>query len=166
MTMMRKVFLSMVCAIMAIWMLGSCASTEERAARRAETARKVTAALDGCRYKIDVQMMHPQRGASRHLSSSYSVEVRNDSLISYLPYFGRAYDIPYGGGKALNFSAPIASYQEFAGKKGLRVIEIGAENEEDKYLYTIQVYENGSSSINVIAQKREPISFSGMMVTE
>lgn len=150
--------------IVASWMLGSCATTEERAAKKAETARLVMEALGNCHYKIDVQMMHPQRGASRHLTSSYSIEVRNDSLISYLPYFGRAYDIPYGGGKALNFSAPIGSYNEFFGKKGQRRIEIGTENDEDRYLYTIEVYENGSSTIDVIAQKRERISFSGNLI--
>ena len=94
----------------------------------------------------------------------YTVEVRNDSLFSYLPYIGRAYQIPYGGGKGLNFSERIGSYQELQKKNGLRHIEIGVKNDEDTYLYTIEVYDNGSSHIDVQARQRERISYSGEMI--
>ena len=97
------------------------------------------------------------------MSYGYSVTVRNDSLFSYLPYFGRAYDVPYGGGKGLNFDAPIESYKETQLKNGLRHIEIGLKNDEDTYLYTINVFDNGSSSIDVQSRRRESISYSGEM---
>ena len=89
--------------------------------------------------------------------------IRNDSLFSYLPYFGRAYDVPYGGGKGLNFDAPIESYEETLMKNGQRHIEIGLKNDEDTYLYTIKVFDNGSSSIEVQSRRRESISYSGEM---
>ena len=104
------------------------------------------------------------RGVSKSVSYGYSVEVRNDSLISYLPYFGRAYSVPYGGGKGLNFTERIGSYKEFQEKSGKRHIEIGLKNEEDTYLYTIVVFDNGKSSIDVQSRQRERISFSGDMV--
>ena len=102
-------------------------------------------------------------GASKNVSYGYSVTVRNDSLFSYLPYFGRAYDVPYGGGKGLNFDAPIESYKESQLKNGQRHIEIGLKNDEDTYLYTINVFDNGSSSIDVQSRRRESISYSGEM---
>ena len=40
------------------------------------------------------ERMDPLRGRSRILTSSYDVRVNNDSLVSYLPYFGRAYSAP------------------------------------------------------------------------
>ena len=94
-------------------------------------------------------------------STDDSVEVRNDSLISYLPYFGRAYSVPYGGGKGLNFSERIGSYEEALLKNGKHHIEIGVTNEEDTYLYTIDVYDNGNSTIAVQSRQREPISYAG-----
>ncbi len=160
---MKRVIYLMVGLVMTAWMLVGCASTEELASRAAEKKRKVLAALDAQDYKIEVQMMYPPRGIARNVTYGYSLEVRNDSLISYLPYFGRAYDVPYGGGKGLNFSARITSYQEYAGKKGQHKIEIGTENEEDKYLYYVEVFENGNATIDVMAQKRERISYSGVM---
>lgn len=73
----------------------------EKAARKAALVEK---ALADRHYTIDVQMMYPQQGPARNVSGDYSLEVRGDTLISSLPYFGRAYLVPYGGGKGLNFS--------------------------------------------------------------
>jgi hypothetical protein len=71
--------------------------------------------------------------------------------------------VPYGGGKGLNFSAPIGSYQEEVAKNGKRRIEIGLTNEEDTYLYILEVFDNGSSTVSVTSRQREQISYSGDM---
>ena len=158
---MKKYFVSIVLASLAVMTLGGCATSEERAARAAEQAAKVKTALTARNYKIAIERMNPMRGRSKSVSYGYSVEVRNDSLITYLPYFGRAYQVPYGGGKGLNFSERIGSYQESLMKNGKHHIEIGVTNEEDTYLYTIEVFDNGSSTIDVRCRQREPISYLG-----
>ena len=160
---MRKILITSVMALTAWVMLVGCATAEERAARAAEQAKAVKTALQERNYQIAVNRMYPSRGASKIVSSGYSVEVRNDSLISYLPYFGRAYDVPYGGGNGLNFSAPIRNYKESQTKSDLRHIEIDVKNDEDTYLYTLDIFDNGSADINVRSRQREPISFSGQM---
>ena len=121
----------------------------------------MTKALKARDYKIAVNRMYPMKGSSRSVSYGYSVEVRNDSLISYLPYFGGAYNVPYGGGKGLNFSERIGSYRESQKNKGERQIEINVTNEEDTYIYLIKVFSNGNSSIDVTSRQRDHISYSG-----
>ena len=160
---MKKHLISTVMALTALVMIVGCATAEERAARAAEQAKAVKAALQERNYQIAVNRMYPSRGASKSLSYGYSVEVRNDSLISYLPYFGRAYDVPYGGGNGLNFSAPIRNYQESQPKSNLRHSEIDVKNDEDIYLYTLDIFDNGSTDINLRSRQRDPISFSGEM---
>ena len=158
---MKRVILLILVAISAAILLSGCATSEEKAAQMAELSANVTNALNNRDYKIAIDRMYPMRGSSRHVSFGYSVEVRNDTLISYLPYFGRAYNVPYGGGKGLNFTAPIGSYQEFMKRNGQRHIEIGVSNEEDTYFYTIEVFDNGNSTVDVRARQRERISYSG-----
>ena len=136
---MKKLLFSILLGSSACAMLSGCASAEERAARAAEQAAKVTKALEARDYKIAVNRMYPMKGSSRSVSYGYSVEVRNDSLISYLPYFGGAYNVPYGGGKGLNFSERIGSYRESQKNNGERQIEINVTNEEDTYIYLIKV---------------------------
>jgi hypothetical protein len=144
-----------------------CATSKEKTARKTEQADRVESALAERHYKIAVNMMidpsETEEKVNQLLPQPYRLEVRNDSLISYLPYFGRAYDVPYGGGKGLNFTAPVGSYQESMGKNGMRIIEVGTQNEEDRYLYRIEVFDNGRSTIDVLSQNRETISFSGEM---
>ena len=160
---MGKCFVSIVFTLLTLVILGGCATAEERAARAAERAAKVKTALTERHYIIGIERMYPMKGSAKSVSPDYSVEVRNDSLFSYLPYIGRAYQIPYGGGKGLNFSERIGSYQESQKKNGQRHIEIGVKNDEDTYLYTIDVWDNGSSQIDVLPRQRERITYSGEM---
>jgi hypothetical protein len=127
-------------------------SAEEAALRNAINKRE---------YVVNVHHMVPMKGGSKHLSSPYSVTVKGDDLISYLPYFGEAYSIPYGGGKGLNFSAKINSYNFIYDNKGKAVIELETKNEEDQYKYHIEIFPNGSASVNVVSYNRQPISFLG-----
>ena len=161
---MKKYFVSTMIALLALVMLNGCATAEERAARAAEQAAKVRNALTERNYIIGIEHMYPMKGGAKSVSAGYTVEVRNDSLFSYLPYIGRAYQIPYGGGKGLNFSERIGSYQESQKKNGQRHIEISVKNDEDTYLYTIDVWDNGSSQIEVLPRQRERITYSGDMI--
>ena len=147
---MKKLFLIMMAGLMAV----ACATLTP--AEKAELAKKVNAALDDRHYTINIRTMSPMRGPTRTVTNPWTVEVKGDTLVSYLPYIGRAYNVPYGGGKGLNFSAPIADYH----------IRLTVNNDEDSYLYTFAVYGNGNTSIDVQAKERDAISFSGDMVVE
>ena len=113
------------------------------------------------KYKIDVHRALPARGRSVMLTSPYSVEIRNDSIISHLPYYGRAYSIPYGGGEGLNFKAPLTDYKLDWDKKGTAKIKFTARSTEDKFDFDIDIFSNGSSTIFVNMQNRQSINFQG-----
>ena len=131
--------------------------------QKKEAVKKLIASEN---YKIDVRTAMPMRGRSIPLTSPYSLEIRNDSVISYLPYFGRAYSIPYGGGDGLDFKAPLKEYDMKMDKKGNAVIEFVARNPEDRYEFRAKVYTNGEASINVNMQNRQSISFQGELEME
>ena len=87
--------------------------------------------------------------------------IRNDSVFSYLPYFGVAYNVPYGGGKGLIFNAPITGYRKESLKKGKTRIDFKTGNEEDKYEYSLTIYSDGSANIHIQPMNRQAISYSG-----
>ena len=98
--------------MLAVGILMGCATTNSqsglsKAEKRALVEKRVTEMLDNRHFKIEVDMMHPLNYPSKSLTSYFSLEIRNDSILSYLPYLGRAYQVPYGGGKALNFEASL-----------------------------------------------------------
>ena len=133
----------------------------EKEAQRKATAQAVEKALADRHYTIDVQMMYPQRGPAKNMTSNYSLEVRGDTLVSYLPYIGRAYLVPYGGGKGL-----MERYSVAKDAKGQTIVTFGVTNEEDTYEYQLGIFDNGSATIDVRSKQRDPISFSGVMAEE
>ena len=143
--------------------LAGCATTAERMEREARTAAQVSEALASRHYTINVLMMYPQRGRAVNLTTNYSVEVKGDSLISYLPYFGRAYNVPYGGGNGMNFIAPITGYQTETDRKGITRVVLTTENEEDRYQYVLEVSSSGDSYVQVQSRQRDFIRYSGRM---
>ena len=138
-------------------------TAQNKKEKKQQREQAVREAVDAKAYKINVDRVMPMKGGSKHLTSDYSLEIRNDSVYSYLPYFGVAYNVPYGGGKGLNFSAPLSEYTSTYSKKGNAKITLKVRNEEDNYLYNITIYPNGSSNIQVTPTNRQSISFSGEM---
>lgn len=152
------------CMLLLIGVCTLSAQTKEDKKQQQIREREILKELiDAGNYKIDASMAYPRRGRSVPLTSPYSLEIKNDSVFSHLPYYGRAYSIPYGGGQGLVFSAPVTEYKVTYNKKGEAKINITARTNEDQYKYTITVFPNGSSSINVSMQNRESISFSGQL---
>ena len=148
---------------MAVMMLVACSTLTpaEKDERRAKRAQAVEQALAARHYRVSVNMMYPRRGKAKTVSSDYGLEVKGETLVSYLPYFGRAYSVPYGGGKGLDFTALISEYKAEKDDKGTTKISILVNNEEDDFSYFLTVFDNGQSTIDVRAREREPISFSG-----
>lgn len=142
------------------------ATAQSRNEKKARIERAVKEAIDSQTYKINVDRMQPMRGRSRTLTTNYSLKVSNDSVYSYLPYFGVAYNIPYGGGKGLVFSEPIIEYKTKELKKGRMQIDFKTRSEGDNYEYSLTIYPNGSTTIHVQSSNRQSISYTGDMEVE
>jgi len=77
---------------------GQSLFAQSKQERKEQKERVVREIVDSGRIKIDVDRAVPMAGRSVNLTSPYSLEIHGDSILSYLPYFGRAYSAPYGGG--------------------------------------------------------------------
>ncbi len=149
-------------------LLVSCSTMTqaEREAKKAQRAEYVTKVLDNRRYKIDINVMYSTSMGSKNVRGNWSLEVKGDTLVSYLPYAGVAYSATLGSNKGFNFTAPIKSYKDYTDKKGKRNIQLTSDSGEDVIDYHLEVTDNGSTFINVISRKRETISYSGEVAEE
>lgn len=134
---------------------------QNKKALKEEREQAVKKVIESEAYTIDVQTAFPRRGKMITLTSPYSIEIRNDSVFSYLPYYGRAYSVPYGGGDGLIFNAPISQYKMVSNKRGAIKVEFITRSKEDRLRYYLTIFLNGSASIDVIMVNRDGISFSG-----
>ena len=115
-------------------------------------------------FSINVNRMNPLGGGSRMLTSPYSLEIKGDEVKSHLPFAGRAYNIPYGGGSGLVFNSTVTDYQSSFNAKGKAVIGFKTRSENDQLVYRIEIYPNGSTTIDVRSNNRQSITFNGTAV--
>jgi len=130
---------------------------EERIAQ--ETALRE--AIQKRTFVVEVDKALPVGESMRVLTSSYSLTVNGDEVKSHLPFFGRAYSVPYGGGEGLIFESTITDYQLSFEKKGKTIIDFKTKSKDDQLVYHIIIFVNGSASINVTSVNRQSISFTG-----
>lgn len=163
--MMNKIALLLSTVLMTV-LLMACGTSNglTKAEREAAVTRQVQEGLDTRHYTIAVDWMKPLGGMARHVSSNYELRVNGDEVDSYLPYVGEAYRLPYGGGKGLNFKGKIENYSINYLTSNRSHIEFTANSGEDTYHFRIDVFNNGKSIIDIIAQEHDAISFDGEMI--
>jgi hypothetical protein len=159
---MKKLLLFFLAAAVAVVTVSACGAAMT-AADKANIEQSVQENLANKDYTIYIQLMIPSAGPTRAVSN-YSIKVAGDTLVSYLPFIGRAYNLPYGGGKGLDFTAKINEYHDVANAGGGHDIFINVANDEDVYFYSINVTTNGSAFISVSSRNRERISYTGEML--
>lgn len=163
---MKKILSILFSMVLLVLSLAGCGTGNglTKAEREALVTRQVQEGLDTRHYTIAVDWMKPLGGMPRHVSSNYELTVNGDEVVSYLPYVGEAYRLPYGGGKGLNFKGTIENYTITYPTSNRSHIEFTVTNEEDSYFFRIDVFSNGKSIIDIIARDRDAISFDGEMV--
>jgi hypothetical protein len=113
-------------------------------------------------YVFMAQSVSPMRGNMRQLTPEYDLRVSPDSVISWLPYFGRAYVAPLNASEGgIKFTSTNFNYTRTARNKGGWDITIKPNDVTDVNQLFLTVFANGSASLQVISNNRDPISFSG-----
>ena len=129
------------------------------------TASNVADAIAARQWHIDITSMNTMRYGSKAVTSDFYLELRGDTLHSYLPYLGQARVSPsFSPSIGLNFEEPVLSYKESTPKsKKYTQIDIDVKTREDSYHYVIQLYNSGEANIRVRSLYRDPISFDGTL---
>lgn len=144
-----------------LW-LSASVGAQTRKERQEAIKAYVGELLDRHEFKIDVSKAYPMKGGSISLTTLYNLEMRGDSANVYLPYFGRAYSVPYGGGKGLNFRSGVKNFSMEKKKKHYE-LKFTSDTDEDTYDFFIEINEDGGASIWVTMRNRQSIGFSGKM---
>lgn len=154
---MKKMFFGLKCFLLffiAVFSLSSVFAQND--------SSSIKNALQSKSFVFVARTVTPMRGGLRQLTSYYDLKVSKDSLISYLPYFGRAYTAPLDPSRAgLHFTSTDFSYEINERKKGGWNIIIKPNDNTDVRELTLTVFKDGNSTLQVLSNNREAISFNG-----
>jgi hypothetical protein len=93
--------------------------------------------------------------------SQYDLRVTKDSVVAYLPYFGRSYTPSMDPNEAgTRFKSKDFKYSSVK-KKKTWTITIDPKDIKDKQQLILNVSENGYATLSINNQNRQPISFNG-----
>lgn len=156
----------LICA--AVLTLAACGTTEkttDKQEKQQRVSQAISDSITNQTYTINVNYVLPRRFPSRALTTTYTLRVQGDSVISYLPYLGVAYRSDYGSTESpLSFSAKINNYQTSRKGKDGWLVSFVTRNKDERILYQLNLFDNGRASVTVVPDNRESIDFTGEMI--
>jgi len=153
-----KTIYSLALAVMCLALATACGTTSQMQ----ENNTTVENAVLSKNYIFTAQSVTPLGGRYRQLTSDYDLRVLGDSVVAYLPYFGRAYSAPIdptNGG--INFTSTNFDYEQGVRTKGGWIVTIRPHDARDVRELTLTIATGGNATLQVISNNRQSISFSG-----
>ncbi len=133
---------------------------ELRKAREKERMEEVLQMVRNKELRFVASTAHPMGGII-HLTSLYTLDIVNDSISAWLPFYGVAYSADYGGGEGGIKFNEIARFIDFKeGKKGPE-ISMEVKTPREFYRLHLSITRSGSASLIVSGSNKQSINFMG-----
>ncbi len=134
---------------------------ERKAEKEAKQAEQVKNLLNDKAFVFNATHALPMGGGSMYLNYDYDVKVENDTVTSYLPFFGVAYHADYGQRKSpFDFTQPLDDYKMEKEKDGY-LVDFELSNGIDHLNYTFHISKLGFATLHVTSTNRQSISYYG-----
>ncbi len=114
-------------------------------------------------FVFKAQSAWPLQGNTIQLTPGFDMKVFDDSINTYLPYYGRAYQAGYTNNGGISFTSTKFEYRlKDNGKKGWELIIKPADVKEiNQLIYSVAT--SGYATLQVTSNNRQAISFYGII---
>ncbi|HTE32424.1 MAG TPA: DUF4251 domain-containing protein [Chryseolinea sp.] len=154
-----------ICLI--ICLIFSANDSRAQASTESSSSDGIAKMVSDRRFVVQVESVSPLRGGLRRLTPGYTFKVTPDTVMTDLPYFGRAYSAPMNPGETgIKFTSLNFEYTPKDRKKGGWDIKIKPKDVTKFPQLNLTVMANGNTSIRIVPTDRESISYSGTIRVE
>lgn len=104
-------------------------------------------------------------GGNINLSGdNYDIKVTKDSIVAYLPYYGRSYVAPiYPEDSGIKFTSKKFEYKNTKSKRGGWEVIIKTNDVKDNVSMRLSISQNGYATLNVTSNNKQSISYNGYL---
>lgn len=117
------------------------------------------------RFQVTIDRVYPTNGADlTRFNPEGTITVNDNTAKGKLPYFGRAYTLPYGEGGGIEFDNTLKELQVKTVEKKRKssvIYQFSINGQNDVYRITIEAFPGGTCSVNINSNNRRNISYSG-----
>lgn len=93
--------------------------------------------------------------------SNYDLKIMPDSIIAFLPYYGRSFNAPMSNDDSgVKFTSTKFTYNTIKTKKGWNITII-IKDTRDNQRFSLNIGENGYATLSVISNTKQTISYNG-----
>lgn len=97
---------------------------------------------------------------------NYDLKITADSIVAYLPFYGRAYSAPYGMDNTesgYKFTSKKFKYESKKGKKKGWDIAIQTSDVKDNVRMNLNISESGYATLSVTSVNKQSITYNGYL---
>ncbi|MFI5136803.1 MAG: DUF4251 domain-containing protein [Sphingobacteriales bacterium] len=165
-----KLFFALAVVLGGLNLTNAQNTKKEKHAAHAAAIKKM---VDSVNFVFEANTAIPQTGGTRQLTSEYDLKVVKDTIIAFLPYFGRAYLAPNPGETegGIKFTSTNFIYQAKQKKNGSWDIFIKPKDNNisdwrDVQQLRLSISTDGYATLQVTSSNRDPISFYGTIISK
>ena len=123
----------------------------------------VSSMVSSGKFIFKAQSANPMTGNNVQLTADYDLKVSPDSLVAFLPYFGRAYTINSTTEGGIKFTSTDFVYKSKQKRKKGWEVSIQPRDTRDVRQMSLSISPNGYATLQVISNNRQSISFYGFL---
>jgi len=131
----------------------------EKLSKQKEAIKKL---IENKSFVFDARTAFSSTLGNINITSPYNVKIDNDSIYSYLPYYGRAYSVEYGSNKSpMIFDLPIEDLSITKKTKNGYQVHAKVKKGMDYINFYFDISETGLTTLTVDSSNRLVISYYG-----
>jgi outer membrane phospholipase A len=137
---------------------------ELKAEKKALQMQETKAIVESKNFVFNARNANPMSARSINLTTDYDVKITNDSIYSYLPYYGVSHSAVYGGTESpMIFSQPFETISSEEVKNGY-LVKVAVKNGSDRLDFSFHISVTGSTTLSVSSMNRQAISYYGEVI--
>lgn len=146
--------------LLSAFLFSQCSSSKKVVKLNSDEVKNM---VNSSQFVFVADRVTPLRGRTRFLTSYYDVVVKKDSLTSFLPFFGHAFQAPMDPSKGgIQFTSTNFTYNVTTKNSNNEWdIIIKPKDYADVQQLYFNIFDNGTANLNIVNTHRDPISFSG-----
>lgn len=132
--------------------------------RKAKARQEMAELIGSGKFRFVARSANSELGNFNNLSSSYDMAFDSLKIKAYLPYYGRAYSVPYGGSGGVKFDLVAENIEKIWNeKKKLYTISTEVSDSEDSYSINLTAGLDGYADLKINFRNRRWISYFGVI---
>lgn len=134
---------------------------ELKAERELQKQKEIEALIDAKKFDFEAQKVTPQGGRFIILDyNTYFLKFNPEKTTCDLPFFGRAFNVPYGGDGGIKFEG-IPQDIKVEKKKNSYTLKTSVRGKDDVYNLMFSIFFDGGTTLSIISNNRASISYDG-----